>query len=59
MHELLDRLLNIAEFCAKQTSDNHKIKMPMKKETTEREEFIRVGTTLYNGSSLRTVFLLK
>ena len=44
---MLDRLLSIAEFCAKQTSDNHRIKMPMKKETTEREEFIRVGTTLY------------
>lgn len=33
----------------------------MKKENSGngKEEFIRVGTTLYNGSSLRTVFLLK
>ena len=47
MHELLDRLLSITEFCARQTSDNHKTKMPMKKESTGKEEFIRVGTTLY------------
>ena len=42
MHELLDRLLSITEFCARQTSDNHKIKIPMKKENTEKGEFIRV-----------------